>query len=138
MNIVKISMYQELVTNNLFVKKSIYIPYPPQLGGPNGVWKDVDVVAGFFTKRISKLKIYLENSEKEYNYQIVTDICKTDSKAKINMFVGQKLEDTRIEIDTVVQAKEGAKTYKLKDIPTMPSNEKGIVWVDENGFLKLS
>lgn len=139
MNIVKISMSQSLQMQNLVGRKEVFKPFPnPPPGAPPGTWKTTYVLAGYFMNRISTLKIYLENSEKEYNHQIVTDIQQRDQTARINLSVGQILEDTRIETDTVVQAKEGAKTYKLKDIPTMPSREEGIVWVDINGFLKLS
>lgn len=132
MGIVKISIYQSSTTSALYGTKREYTH------GSIGAWRTIIVPAGYFTKSISTLKIYLKNSEKEYRYQVVSNINQTDKLANISISVGQKVEDTRIEIDTIVQAREGAKTYKLKDIPTMPLSEKGVVWVDENGFLKLS
>lgn len=48
------------------------------------------------------------------------------------------IRDDRIEQDTVISSVTGSKTLRFHNIPTVKSSTQGIVWVDTDGYLRLS
>ena len=120
--------------------KRVWVPLPnPLPGWPSGFWRNVPAIGGYANVSDYVLTLYKTGSKKEFYYRVITDINKTDTQViGITYKVGDVLLDERIEQHTILKSVGGAKTLKLKDLPTMPPQEAGFIWVDDNKILHIS
>lgn len=95
-------------------------------------------VVGYILVAESKLTFYFQNGKKEYKHRIVTGKIVIHDGGGQYPKVGTLLQDERIERHTTLRGRKGAKTLKLKDLPTLPPQEAGIIWVDDNKILHIS
>ena len=129
--VLKVSISQKYVSDVLRGVKPVYNNY-------GAITNYIPVIAGSCTRRYSILKLFIHNILKEYMYIVVTEVSQTDSTAIVDLKTGEIQQDDRIEVDTILSAVGGAKTFRLKNLPTMASQTEGVVWVDDEGFLRIS
>lgn len=124
----------------LWGTKRVWVPFPnPPPGGPSGYWSNAPAFGGYADVSDYVLTLYKTGSKKKFYYRVITDIRKTDTQVTgITYKVGDVLLDERIEQHTILKSVGGAKTLKLKDLPTMPPQEAGVIWVDDNKILHIS
>ena len=67
-----------------------------------------------------------------YTATLVLDLFFKDGTSK------RYTERITIEQDTILRSVKGAKTLCIKNLPTIKSTVKGIVWVDPDGYLRIS
>ena len=139
-NIKKVSLFMSGGSLSLWGTKRVWRPFPnPPPGGPSGYWMDVPAIGGYADVSDYVLTLYTADTKKELYYRIITNIIKTDTQVTgIEYKVGDVPLDERIEQYTLFKSVGGAKTLKLKDLPTMPPQEAGVIWVDDNKILHIS
>ena len=94
-------------------------------------------LVGYTVVTESKLTFYFQNKNKEYKHRVITNIIKIHQSGQYQP-IGTVLMDQRVEVQTTLKGRKGAKTLKLKDLPTMPPQEAGVIWVDDNKILHIS
>ena len=74
----------------------------------------------------------------ESNLQQITTLILFFKDGSSKKYVHSGTRDDRIEQDTVISSVAGSKTLRFYNIPTVKSSTKGTVWVDTDGYLRLS
>ena len=136
----KVSLFISGGNIQLWGTKRVWHSFPnPPPGAPDGYWMSVPAIGGYANVSDYVLTLYTADTKKELYYRIITNIIKTDTQVTgLEYKVGDVPLDERIEQYTLFKSVGGAKTLKLKDLPTMPPQEAGVIWVDDNKILHIS